>query len=397
MKGDSAHIIGWSAYLCCSWMWCIGLFYPVLLYRDFGIASWFIFTIPNVVGASLVPWFIKNAQSSKDFVRHHSLACKLFSAVTILFNTYFLSWTMVSFDLSVPTILFVILISFFVFLICRTRLLAISLTVFLISLCALLLIFLLTQGTGLTIARESKFGISEALGLVPVFLIGFLFCPYLDLTFHRVVKESQHSQTKLIYIIAFIIFFLSFLMLGVKYYPLISHVLIGVNEQPKTSVFLAVCSYIIIQSSFTSIVHLNELLEQKLPKFAWVLLICILVCVFVCAVGVNGEITLLGRTMHLREILYRGFLSVYGLLAPVYIWIFALFKFDKSQPYIMDERRWFIWLIAVLLALPFYIAGFYGSSRLSMYILPIGVLLALLTPMIVQLTLRFFLGTKSDK
>ena len=83
MTGQLARMFGWSAYLCCSWVWCIGIFYPVLLYRDFGIAAWFVFAITNVVGAALGPWFVKNSQSSKDFIHQHSFACQFFIELRI--------------------------------------------------------------------------------------------------------------------------------------------------------------------------------------------------------------------------------------------------------------------------------------------------------------------------
>ena len=152
-------------------MWCIGLFYPVLLYRDFGAASWFIFTIPNVVGALLVPWFIRDAQSSESFTRQHFFACQFFSAVTILFNIYFLSWTLVLFKLSLAAILFIILAFFFVFLASQRGIHSVSLAVFFISLMALLLVSVFAQETGLAIVREGKYGVKESLGLIPVFLI----------------------------------------------------------------------------------------------------------------------------------------------------------------------------------------------------------------------------------
>lgn len=389
------RIFGWSAYLCCSWMWCIGMFYPVLLYRDFGIASWFIFTIPNVIGATLVPWFIKDVNSSKKFIIIHSFACQFFSFVTILFNVYFLLWTFVSFKLSFSLLLLTILLFFLLLIISRNHILPVTLITFFISLCALLIIFVFADKTGLTIVREENYGLVEALGLVPVFLIGFFFCPYLDLTFHRVIRESRKSQTKLIYVIGFLIFFLGFLILNVKYFPIIYHTLLG-NNPIQNGVFLVVCSYIIIQCSFTSIAHLNELLKQTAPRFAWILFVCFLIIVTVYAVIANGTLNLIGKPINSHEIFYIGFLAIYGLFAPLYVWLFIVIKFGKSQKYVMNYKRWLIWLIAILLSIPFYILGFYGNLKWVTYALPIGVLLALLTPFksVFNLGMQLFLGEK---
>jgi hypothetical protein len=48
--------LGWANYLGMSWTWCIGMFLPVLLVRDYGIGAWWIFAIPNVVGAAAMGW-----------------------------------------------------------------------------------------------------------------------------------------------------------------------------------------------------------------------------------------------------------------------------------------------------------------------------------------------------
>ena len=114
------------------------------------------------------------------------------------------------------------------------------------------------------------------------------------------------------------------------------------------------------------------------------------------AVLANNSIALFGKSMHLREALYRGFLSVYGLLAPVYVWMFVVIKFGKSQQYVMNYRRWFVWSIAILLPLPFYIVGFFGDLKWIVCVLPLGVLLALLTPLksITKLAFRLFFGAR---
>jgi len=380
MTGNFIRIFGWSIYLCCSWMWCIGIFYPVLLYRDFGMTAWFIFAISNIVGAALVPWFIRNSQESESFIHNHAFACQVFSFITILFQIYFLSWIIASFQLSIMTIVLIALIFFVGLISCTKRILTVSSIVFFTSLCILLFISIFERETGLLIVREGKYGAIETLGLIPVFLIGFFFCPYLDLTFHRVIKELRQPQIKPTYVVGFFILFLSFLVLGIKYLPIIYHVLLGSNNQLKGSIIISVCAYVVIQTSFTSIVHLNELLKLKLSRSIWILFICFSVCVSLYAIFADSEIFLLGQSMHLREILFRGFLSVYGLLAPAYIWVFAVVKFGEPQRCINNYWKWVIWSVSVFLALPFYIVGFFGNFKLIPYVLPLGVLTILFVP-----------------
>ena len=40
---------GWGIYLSCSWTWCIGMYLPVILLRDFGWPWLLAFAIPNVL------------------------------------------------------------------------------------------------------------------------------------------------------------------------------------------------------------------------------------------------------------------------------------------------------------------------------------------------------------
>ena len=63
--------IGWAAYLACSWTWCIGMFLPVLLYRDFGLRGFILFAVPNVLGAAAMGWVLRTPASSSRLVSRH--------------------------------------------------------------------------------------------------------------------------------------------------------------------------------------------------------------------------------------------------------------------------------------------------------------------------------------
>src|SRR5262249_4159216 len=82
--------LAWAVYLACSWTWCIGMFLPVLLVRDYGIWGWLIFAIPNMLGAAAMGWVTKSAASSILMVDAHRKACRIFSVVTISFQIYFM-------------------------------------------------------------------------------------------------------------------------------------------------------------------------------------------------------------------------------------------------------------------------------------------------------------------
>src|SRR4051812_32860256 len=78
--------LGWAVYLATSWTWCIGMFLPVLLVRDYGTWGWFVFALPNVVGAAAMGWILRTREQSVRIVDQHRFACLAFSFVTITFQ-----------------------------------------------------------------------------------------------------------------------------------------------------------------------------------------------------------------------------------------------------------------------------------------------------------------------
>ena len=83
--------LGWAVYLGMSWTWCIGMFLPVLLVRDYGVWGWVVFAVPNVVGAAAMGWLLSH-NGSYEILRQHRLAVEGFSVITIAFQLFFLVW-----------------------------------------------------------------------------------------------------------------------------------------------------------------------------------------------------------------------------------------------------------------------------------------------------------------
>src|SRR4051794_2579723 len=82
----------WAAFLASSWTWCIGMFLPVLLVRDFGILGYLAFFVPNVLGAATMGWVVRGPDMAGRMVRAHAPAMRAFSLVTIAFQAYFAAW-----------------------------------------------------------------------------------------------------------------------------------------------------------------------------------------------------------------------------------------------------------------------------------------------------------------
>src|SRR3954468_9321416 len=82
----------WAFFLACSWTWCLGMFLPVLLVRNWGIWGWVVFAVPNVIGAAAMGLVIRSRESSEEILIRHRMAIALFSLVTIAFHIYFVYW-----------------------------------------------------------------------------------------------------------------------------------------------------------------------------------------------------------------------------------------------------------------------------------------------------------------
>jgi hypothetical protein len=85
--------LGWAVYLAMSWTWCIGMFLPVLLVRDFGVWGWVVFAVPNVLGAAAMGWVLSRDNSYKIVQQHHA-AVHAFSVITVAFQLFFLVWVL---------------------------------------------------------------------------------------------------------------------------------------------------------------------------------------------------------------------------------------------------------------------------------------------------------------
>src|SRR6185437_16162306 len=84
--------LGWAAFVAVSWTWCIGMYLPVLMIRDFGLGAWFVFAIPNIVGAAALGWVLHRPGAAAELSRRHWPAAVAFSIVTVLFHAFFVGW-----------------------------------------------------------------------------------------------------------------------------------------------------------------------------------------------------------------------------------------------------------------------------------------------------------------
>ena len=58
----AAATVGWGFFCAASWTWCIGMFFPLLLLRDFGWPGLVAFLVPNVIGCAGFGYVLDRAE-----------------------------------------------------------------------------------------------------------------------------------------------------------------------------------------------------------------------------------------------------------------------------------------------------------------------------------------------
>ena len=349
---------GWAAFLASSWTWCIGMFLPVLLVRDFGIWGWAAFAVPNVLGAAAMGWVLNSAAASKQLASTHREACALFSGVTIAFHLFFVvavvaplatSMAAQAMDLALGGVIAASILMY----VLMTRQGGADRALAVVA----LLISLLAMGwSGLDIARTPEemprimapFKL-DLLWLTPVCFFGFATCPYLDLTFHRARQECDSPRTAFGF--GFGVMFLGMMLFTLVY----SHAI----TQPMSLILGSVLFvHMAVQSAFTLAAHAREL--QHGPGRAAVIAGALTIVAW-------AALWLLRRgdvIEHLRpgELIYRIFMGFYGLAFPTYVWLVVIpIRGGRSAP---NARNVSVLAVSLLLALPMFWMGFVAGRMI---------------------------------
>lgn len=387
--GPALRVLGWAAYLACSWTWCIGMFLPVLLVRDYGPWGFVVFAVPNVIGAAAMGWVLRRPGHSEALTTAHAPMAVTFTAVTVAFQTFFLVWgggengfiqpINPGADASWTTGLAArgpVLLMFVLGLVAlrardprqfasiATWVLSIVIAAFVVSRPGF------REGWTSLEGRRSAHGPIGAAWLAPVCILGFLLCPYLDLTFHRARQSLPPREASRAFILGFGVLFFAMILFTLGYAG-ISNAITGRGPAewvgPVAAAWLA--THIAVQLVFTVLAHTAEwqrvrpagpAQEQVEPGLArWLTAIVVLAAFIGAAFAVRRwgpEIqgTYFGLTS--GEIGYRVFMSFYGLVFPAYVWLCMIPTW--RAPAAPGGRQLAVWLGACLAAAPLYWMGF---------------------------------------
>lgn len=382
--------LGWAAYLACSWTWCIGMFLPILLVRDFGLWGFIVFAVPNCLGAAAMGWVLSRRQS-RDITRIHRPMIALFSAITIAFHYYFLVWLLearlgghnfsdwypdigplASTQTAAPIVVPLLAIVGWAMIrrrhTQRTHLLVCSL----VSLVLVPVFFFAssTSGPGRIAIEIPLYRHDPSLDLLlltPAVVFGFLLCPYLDATFLHTRASNGKWGGRAAFIIGFLLIFPVAILLTVDYRSAFLPVVFP-NENPSdwwhsASDLWFLALYIGVQTLVTVLLHF-----RFLTRYAKSVLIGLFPPLLGVALGFARH--LLPENIYFGittgEIGYRLFMSAYGLLFPAYVYLCMIPTADgHAGP---TRRKAITWLAACALAAPFFWLGFIEFEEV--YLLP---------------------------
>lgn len=362
--------VGWAFYLASSWTWCIGMFLPVLLVRDFGLWGYLVFAVPNVIGAAAMGWVLRSREQAARIATTHAGAVGAFSVVTTAFHAFWLAWlvTWVRAYVALPaagwpalvigSIAFILAAGF------ATRR----------GPGRALAALVWAVGAGLLVATFTSPAISPptdayltasdpgVLWLAPVCVFGFALCPYLDATFLRARGSTSPAGSRLAFTLGFGALFFTMILLTLRYAGFFASTGI-LNPNPPARLAIApwlgfwLLVHLVAQLVFTVEVHYERLAAMPTRLAQGAALPAVL------AAALLGffwrELPMVGG-MSSGEVLYRVFMSFYGLVFPAYVWLCMIPTRGGHAGVAgsLGKRKLAVLAGAVALAAPAYWVGF---------------------------------------
>ncbi|CUH64741.1 hypothetical protein TG4357_01468 [Thalassovita gelatinovora] len=298
------RVLSSAFFLACSWFWCIGGFFPVLLEAEFGQIAFAVFVVLNVTGATLFGFVMDHQKRARFLGRFASLA-QAFSGVVVVYHFAFITWISTLIGSSLPLIGFVVLTCAFYAV--RRHLIGMSIVVF----AATLVLFAIAIEYPAQILPPPLVSDGFIHSVLPL-AFGFLLAPYFDLTFHRAYANSPYPRLSFVIGIGGLF---AVLMAGMFFAtPILSGLLVG---QGGAALAILV-GLLVLQTAFTTAAHLRELkgslwaeARLRLPLGGFIFLIYAL---HVAVAFVAPEFT-----VAFGDLIYRSFLFLIGAVFPVFL------------------------------------------------------------------------------
>lgn len=365
-------VLAWAGYLAASWTWCIGMFLPALLVRDFGLWSFVVFAAPNVLGAAAMGWVLRPGASER-VVAVHGAALVTFSAVTVAFQAFFAVWA--AGWLGVPPWALGAGVLGLAAVLATGRGWAAGPAAW-----AVLGVSTVALGLGLArgvfavpTAGEAPLG-DQLLPLAAVCGLGFALCPYLDATFHRARQAQGAEASAASFGLGFGVLFSAMIVGTLLYARDAARAMEGAGVPSRLFAALLVV-HLGVQLAYTIGAHGAAAAHGAHSRRRRAALA--VACGVGVAMGVGVALAPAGFRhggLAAGEVVYRGFMGFYGLVFPAYVWLCVLPR--RGERSAAPTRGRLMLLAAVIaLASPAYWMGF--IERETWWLLPgVGLVLA---------------------
>jgi len=353
--------IGWGLYGAASWTWCIGLFLPTILMQWFGWSGFLLIAIPNVLGATAMGLLLGSPNASRAFCQRHARAIGLFVWATIAFHLLFLSivavwifpegllgqWDWVLFPLT--ALVLGLLLS-----LAPRRWWPVLGT---IAFACGGIVIAMNCGSGGPVGFSGTRPPIDLVWLAPIFVIGFLICPWLDAPFHRVRQETNGPVGFLVVGMGF----LCMLFVTASYWWL--------GEATGTNVVLA---WIFGQSTFTIAANLREARAGILASHTFIAMPWAAIAAAAAFIGGMQLLDTWAEAVNL----YLRWLALYGLFFPAIVLAWCL----RRSPRVRTDR---LVRLLILLALA-SLLGEIGLIHGPVWVAAVAAILILFTPLVVS-------------
>jgi hypothetical protein len=318
---SAGRVAGWAVYLAMSWTWCIGMYMPVLIMRELGFGGVIAFAVPNIVGAAAMGWALRDERHSRQIISENRASLIWYSLITIIFHAYFAAWLIR--QIAGPltgAALAVGFISFWIILQWRRggEFLAATITL-LLSVAAMAwgvwrreLPYIAHPVQGASLSPINN------LWLAPAWMLGFLCCPWLDLTFHAARRAMGRLEARAAFTLGFGVIFAAMILFTVGYS---GWLVVGFDRSRYPQLAIILAGYMIVQSCLTAALHAQQIAraEQKFRVARFLAFSALLVIAVM--LGVLGQGPFSYNGIGLGELIYRAFLGFYGLIFPAYVWL----------------------------------------------------------------------------
>ncbi len=366
-------------YLACSWTWCIGMFLPVLLIRDYGWLGFVVFAVPNVVGAAALGWVLTRHAAERIAYRHVA-AIRAFSACTVAFQVMFLVW-LVKIDFVPFPALLLFLGVFAALLMAPSYRVGDGLIATSLLLASLAVLFWQYFSGGLSkLPSDPAHDPAHVWFLLPVCTLGFLLCPYLDPTFLKARRMLDDRRGKLAFTLGFFGPF-AIMISGTALYAgwwmntkefapprmagILAPILITLHVIPHLA--------FVIGTQCKEGIHIGRVQQPTLP-FVYAILLGLNLALIPSDLQIPGL-----KSMPIFEVIYRLFLGAYGLVFPAYVWLCMVPTRDGHSGPRRDKI--IVFTAATLAACPFFALGFLFHQAQW---LPVGVGIVILARLAIR-------------